>query len=809
MAIHLLVYSPNSNINTMIRYILFILFAVSSLASITGQCVGQAGQVRWYYYGDLPNYDMDEMYADPGYPNGPDDTKILNSLASPFNYADHFGAVIKGFINVSTSGPVTFNVTGDDHTYFYLSTNTSADNLMQQAFVDGWTGRDEHDKYPSQTSTTINLNANQNYYFELHNREGGGGDHAHLYWKNNFVSQTVWTLITSQYLSDLCNDPCPKKGTPCNDGTNSTTNDVHDGICNCIGTPTTNNSCIGERGKVQVYFYDDINNGMLDDLYADPDYPQMPDRLVLNPDGLMADWGGYIENYGALIQGYIIVPETGSYSFNLTGIRNVKFKLSSDSSPSNIDTYVIETEYGTNPLDHDDNPLQTVGPINLLENTYYYFELHQAVNNWGHNFGVYWKGPQFEDDSWHRISADYLFDYDCEMACLPNGLACNDGDPNTANDQITSCDCTGTPCGENTGVACDDPSIVYETFDYCEATYELDNRFDDSWLSCEVNTNPYVASRSGFHWIHYDLGQVYKIHSTHVWNYNVLGQTNRGFRNVAVDYSFDGDTWFTLGNYVFPYASGNPGYPGITGPNFNGESARYVMITSLDNPSTCRGLSKVTFDVESCPARGTECDDGFNSTVHDHYTYDCECTGYTPLELNCQIDTLFITEAEMTPASFHAVKALMSNGEALTSSNVNYKAGLEVVLNSGFEVSSGAEFLADIEDCGGSTIMPLESEVNKEKRVKTKLRPAESLHIYSLESMETQTVHFYLPKASEVKLEILDHKGNLKSLVIIHDYQNFGDQYKRIQTKNLDAGIYLIRLTTESNVLTEKMTILK
>ena len=163
----------------------------------------------------------------------------------------------------------------------------------------------------------------------------------------------------------------------------------------------------------------------------------------------------------------------------------------------------------------------------------------------------------------------------------------------------------------------------------------------------------------------------------------------------------------------------------------------------------------------------------------------------------------------MAPASFHAVRALMSKGEALTSSDVNYRAGMEVVLNSGFEVSSGAEFLADIEDCGGAAIMPMESEKDKPSKLKSKQRPPESLRIYSLESMDAQTVHFYLPKATQVKLEILDHKGNVKSLVIIHDYQNFGDQYKRIQTKKLDAGVYLIRLTTESNVFTEKMTVLK
>lgn len=791
----------------MTRNILFILFNFISLTYVTGQCLGEAGQVKWFYFGDLPYYEMGELYVDDTYPNGPDDFKILNSLASPMNYADHFGAVIKGFISVPSSGPVTFNVTGDDHTYFYLSTNASANNLIERAYVDGWTGREEHDKYPSQTSASITLSANQQYYFEIHNREGGGGDHANVYWKNNFVSQTTWTLISSQYLTDTCDDPCPAKGTPCNDGNSSTSNDVQDGNCRCIGTPATNDSCIGERGKVQAYFYDNLIGSELNDLYADSDYPTMPDRMQLNPSGLTADWGDYIENYGVLIQGYLIVPEFGNYDFNVTGIRNVKFKLSSDSSPANVDAHVIETPYGSNPLDHTDNPLQTMGPIYLAANTYYYFELHQTVPNWGHNFGVFWKSAQFDDDNWHRIPSNYLFDYTCELACLPAGQACNDGEPYTANDQIVNCDCVGTPCGGNTGVPCDDPSVVYQTFDYCEATYELDNRADDAWLSCSPGTNPYVSERSGYHWIHYDLGGTYSVQSTHVWNYNVSGLRLRGFRNVVIDYSVDGNTWFTLGNYTFPYASGNQGYSGFTGPHFNGESARYIMITSLDNPASCRGLSKVTFEVESCPARGTECDDGFSYTYNDHFTSDCECRGYTSAELDCQIDTMFITEANMDMVAYHAVKALMSKGSALNSSDVNYKAGMEIVLNSGFEVSSGAEFLADIEDCGGSSIMAVEGD-EKEKLLKTKKRPVESLHIYSLEALEAQTVHFYLPQPTQVKLEVLDKKGKILHTIIVHKYQNFGNYYKRLQTKKLMAGIYIIRMTTESNVYTEKMTVL-
>jgi len=796
----------------MTRYI-FVLISLIYGIHTHAQCVGEQGQVTWNYWGDLPYYTIDQLYVDDSYPNGPDITRKLNSISAPQNYNDMFGSIIKGFISVPSSGSVTFNITGDDETIFYLSTNASASNLVQRAFVDTWTGTEEHDKSPDQTSAPINLTSNRMYYFEIHNREGGGGDHASLFWRNNFISQTEWVLVSSQYITDVCDDNCPPKGTSCNDQNANTTNDIEDGNCNCVGTPNTADTCVGERGVVQAYFYDDITTGMLEELYTDPDYPTMPDRLIINPLGLQADWSAGNVNYGVLIQGYLTVPITGNYQFNLTGTMNVRFKLSSKSSPANVDNTIIETEYGSEVLGHNDDVSQTSVSLSLSANTYYYYELHQASPTWGHQHSIFWKGPHHSDNNWHRIPSLFLYDYGCEISCLPNGLSCNDGDPSTANDQISNCNCQGTPCGGNTGVACDDPSALYETFDYCEMTRELDNRADDAWLSCQPGTNPHVASRSGYHWIHYDLGAKYLIHNTNVWNYNAQGQTSQGFRNVAVDYSEDGETWFNLGTYIWSLASGNSGYTGFNGPDFNGLTARYIMFTSLDNPSTCRGINKISFDIEACPESGAECDDGLVLTIQDHYNNVCECIGYMPPDLNCQVDTLFITQEEVGAATFHAVKALVSNGEALNSSDVNYRAGMNIVLNGGFEVIGGAEFLAEIEDCGGASIFPYADEVDKSKetdkaQLKQKPKREELLSVYALDGDNTQTIHFYLAQPGEIAIDILDQKGNEVFQVIIHNYKNYGDFYKRIQTSKLNRGVYMVRLRTGSNVLSQKMTVL-
>src|SRR5690606_26942998 len=103
------------------------------------------------------------------------------------------------------------------------------------------------------------------------------------------------------------------------------------------------------------------------------------------------------------------------------------------------------------------------------------------------------------------------------------------------------------------------------------------------------------------------------------WNYNVAGQTQFGFQMVAIDYSEDGDSWQNLGSYVWPLATGENGYGGFNGPDFHGIKARYILINSMDDTTTCRGLSKVAFQAVKCPLMDTPCDDQDPDTSDDKY----------------------------------------------------------------------------------------------------------------------------------------------------------------------------------------------
>jgi len=142
-------------------------------------------------------------------------------------------------------------------------------------------------------------------------------------------------------------------------------------------------------------------------------------------------------------------------------------------------------------------------------------------------------------------------------------------------------------------------TLMNELTAQCQSsTYSTNAK--DSWQSCQKNSNPNV-SRGTSHWIQYDLGYVYRLSNTHFWNYNVAQQTQQGFKQIAIDYSLDGQIWKEAGSFQLAQASGTSDYVGTTGLDLTGISARYILVTAISTweEGNCAGLSEVRFDVSA------------------------------------------------------------------------------------------------------------------------------------------------------------------------------------------------------------------
>ncbi len=785
---------------------LFLFLINSSKAQ---NCIGPAGQVKWSYWKNFTSYpDASDLSALENFPNKPDGSAILGSLRAPTNYTDYYAGMIRGFIKVPQTDTYIFNLTSDDKGLFYLSTNQLPANKIKRAEVTTYTGLDEHDKEPGQTSISIQLTGGQYYYFEMYNFEGGGGDHMTLSWKKASTPAAPWAIIDFTYLYEYaCGQVCPERGTPCNDGNAATTNDQQDGFCNCVGLAPTSNVCVGERGLIEAYYYDNIVGTYVEnDLINAPKFPLSPDRKekLKGAYGPLPTTPLYAtENYGTLIQGFLTVPFTGNYEFNLTGDGQTFFFLSSNDSVENKQAHQSLVMYGVDETDYTSSVFQTIGPTYLEKGKYYYFEFRHKENTWRDHFNLYWKTPFHESRVWKRIPAFYLFDYKCEVSCIAQGTPCNDDNPFTNDDKINgSCDCVGIPCS---GPDCDDESVRYKVYDSCSPTDNLTTLSEVAWLSCgTLKPNPNSARTANKNWIMYNFNKTYKFQDSRVWNYNITGETNKGFKSVYVDYSLDGTTWQPLGGtYSWPEAPGSADYSGFLGPNFNNVKARYVLISAINNwgDATCSGFGKITFSASLCEAQGTECDDGDPLTSNDKFDNNCNCRG---ININCANDSITLDRSPLRDGDYKAIKGISSQSLVPTTKDISFTAGNSIVLLPGFEVNASAVFKADIVDCVQQAFAN-----NQKARNAT---DDESITEFSTDSTETnklKKIIFRINKPGYVKLKLKDKSEKVIVTIIDNYYENLGTQVKLLPTNKLPKGLYWIELDYAGKVLREQLDLTK
>jgi hypothetical protein len=774
---------------------LLLLFFLLAYNQVIGQnCIGTAGQLKWNYWtGFRVTPDSSALFSLEFFPNNPDGSQIIASTHSPLNFTDYYAGQMRGFIKVPQTDTYVFNLTGDDRALFYLSTNHLPQNKKLRATVPSFTDRTEHQKFPEQTSVPITLQGGQYYYFEVYNFEGGWTDFVTLFWRKQ--NQSTWSIIDFNFLWEYgCETTCPPRGTACNDGNPLTTNDVQDGFCNCVGTAPTTNTCVGERGKLDAYYYDDINGSYVEnDLINAPKFPLLPDRR----ENLLGIFGPLSQSskdqYGTLIQGFLTVPISGQYQFNLTGDNQTFFFLSKNDSIEYKQNHQAIVIGGVGEFDHRNSVFQNVGPVFLEKNKYYYFEIRHKENNWRDHFHLFWKTPFHAQNTWKKIPDFYIFDYNCEIACIAANTPCDDNDPYTNNDKINNqCECEGTPC---TGPDCIDPEASYQFFADCDATDNLNPSLDASWVSCSTSPNPNTNRGTGNHWIKYDFDDIHKFSNTRVWNYNVTGQTNRGFNQVVIDYSLDGTSWTQLGGvYNWPQAPGIKDYSGFVGPNFNDLKAKHVLITALNNHGAvgCSGFSKITFDALICNPKDTPCDDGDPLTSYDKFDENCNCRG---IDINCANDTLLLSAITLNSAEFKALKNIESISKVPNTQNISFTAGNSIVLLPGFEVKTDAVFSASIEGCIKTQFMANEAQSFI----------SQGNHLISEENSgeKLKEIVFRLNEPGNVELVLKDSSGNKIVEILKGFQQNLGTQKKFIPTTLLKKGKYEVSLNINGNEVKE------
>jgi hypothetical protein len=107
------------------------------------------------------------------------------------------------------------------------------------------------------------------------------------------------------------------------------------------------------------------------------------------------------------------------------------------------------------------------------------------------------------------------------------------------------------------------------------------------WISA-ISESPVKAKEQlheGVVWLMYEFNQVRRLDLIEIWNHNQDNHTNRGLQKVYLQYSEDGEKWFTLRNgekefFIIPKSSGRKEEPASFHLPLNGLRLKYFCITA-------------------------------------------------------------------------------------------------------------------------------------------------------------------------------------------------------------------------------------
>ncbi|MCB9168975.1 MAG: PQQ-dependent sugar dehydrogenase [Flavobacteriales bacterium] len=162
------------------------------------QCPGASGSVLREYWTGVGGGSVSDLLNYPSYPDSPNGTTHPTQFKAPTNFGNNYGTRMRGYIVPATTGTYHFTLTSDDASVAYLSANAEPKYKQQICSVPGYTGETQLDKYGSQRSNAVTLQAGVYYYVEVLHKEGSGGDHLTLWWEGPGIGTP--TIIPGTYL---------------------------------------------------------------------------------------------------------------------------------------------------------------------------------------------------------------------------------------------------------------------------------------------------------------------------------------------------------------------------------------------------------------------------------------------------------------------------------------------------------------------------------------------------------------------------------------------------------------------------------
>jgi len=352
-------------------------------------CAVNGGQLETWY--NIGGNKVTHLTRSMSYLNNPPDevTILQGSLKAEENRGRDFGARLQTYISPSSTGTYNFYVASDDYSELYLSTNQDPVNKSLIAYVNGYSGLDIYDKFPTQKSVDISLEVGNVYYLEAFHKEGGGSDYLSVAWQSEDALIPLAVIGDSNFFLEppaACNldDECAALVTnPCTVG--------HCNIATTFCEYEPMPSC--QNGAKFDQFYG-LSGSSLDSLTSNTKFPDSPDDTSILSESLETP-SNVADSYGSRLQTYIMPPFTCDFNFYIAANQRGQLNLSNDTSPSNKVT-VAYLDSSTKPQEWYKYASQKSDPIPLVKGNLYYLEALHTDWSGSDNLAIAWECVKYD-----------------------------------------------------------------------------------------------------------------------------------------------------------------------------------------------------------------------------------------------------------------------------------------------------------------------------------------------------------------------------------------------------------------------------
>jgi ELWxxDGT repeat protein len=371
-------------------------------------------------------------------------TRSFTSFETTQYYANNYASRMRSVLCVPQSGTYTFWISSDDQSELYLSTSPYEADMRLIAWVYGYTPFRKYDKYPSQKSAQIYLQAGRKYYIEARHKEGNG---------NDFIS-VGWTLPDGTVQQPIPGDRLTAITTPPNEPPLITINSPEEGQSfPAYSSVTIAADIVDPDGVSYVGFthvYSNGSRGLAG--FESPPYQYQWNNLApgaytvkitakdsKNAEAIayvsftveeapcegtgtvvreiwrnipgtsissipvnspptntqtltsLATQNYYANDYGSRIRGYICAPATGNFVMYISGDDTAELWVSTDDQPANKQD--VASVPGATRVGQYNKWITQFGDVYMEQGHRYYFEvLHKEANGADH-VEVGWEWP--------------------------------------------------------------------------------------------------------------------------------------------------------------------------------------------------------------------------------------------------------------------------------------------------------------------------------------------------------------------------------------------------------------------------------